>query len=217
MLYPKKIDKNIAYDVKKHPEKYIKYSFYINTKIEELGCRPYQVLPQRNNIIPKHILLNSSAIVQCLDDRKKKIFSYSKSEMILHCKKYQKHIWKEILKLEKRSIFYQDDYVFYNQILTDGFSCSLLFILKQYKDKKFGDILPNIDVNDKFKKLIDLTKEECNEYLTDKYKLASVDPGKNKLVSIIDENNTFYKYTCCRRRNDTYTKKSKSNNIIRKK
>ena len=63
-----------------------------------------------------------------LDDKKKEIFSYKKSDMILHCKKYQKHILKETLKLEKRSIFNQNRYVFYNQMLTDGFSCSLLFI-----------------------------------------------------------------------------------------
>ena len=35
-LYPKKIEKNIAYDVKIHTNKYIVYSFYINAKIEKL-------------------------------------------------------------------------------------------------------------------------------------------------------------------------------------
>jgi uncharacterized protein YfkK (UPF0435 family) len=27
-------------------------------------------------------------------------------------------------------------------MITDGFSCSLLFILKKYKDKEYGDKLP---------------------------------------------------------------------------
>lgn len=223
-LYPSKINKNIAYDVKVNSDKYIKYSLYINSKIEELKYKPYQVFPQRNNIVPKHIVLNSSGFVQMLDDKKKEIFSYKKSEMVLHCKQYQKHIWKETLKLEKRSIFNQKGYVFYNQILTDGFSCSLLFILEKYKDKKFGQILPKNDAEKGFTKVTDLTENECNEYLTNKYKLASVDPGKNKLVSIIDDKNNFYKYTCCRRRNDTFTKRAnqitlsekKSNNIIEK-
>jgi hypothetical protein len=35
-LYPDKITKTVAYDVKIHPEKYLTYSFYINSKIEEL-------------------------------------------------------------------------------------------------------------------------------------------------------------------------------------
>ena len=223
-LYPSNIDKNIAYDVKVNPEKYIKYSLYINSKIEELKYKPYQVFPQRNNIVSKHIVLNSSGFVQILDDKKKKIFSYKKSDMILHCKKHQKHIWKETLKLEKRSIFNQKGYVFYNQMLTDGFSCSLLFILEKYKDKNFGQILPKNDTEKGFTKVTDLTKDECNEYLTNKYKLTGLDPGKNKLVTIIDDKNNFYKYTCCRRRNDTFTKRANqiilaekiSNNIIEK-
>jgi hypothetical protein len=36
-LYPEKITKSVAYDVKIHPQKYLTYAFYINSKIEELG------------------------------------------------------------------------------------------------------------------------------------------------------------------------------------
>ena len=216
-LYPKKVNKSVAYDVKANPEKYIKFSFYINSQIEKLEYRPYQVLPQRNNIIPKHVLLNSSCCVQFLHNKDKNIFSYPKSEMILHCKKYQKHLWSQLLKLEKRKIFNQNGYVFYNQLLTDGFSCSLLFILEKYKDKKFGERLPEVNLEDNFKKLTDLTKKECNEYLKDGYKLASNDPGKNCLLSMIDDNENFYQYSCCRRRNDTYTNRANQITLKEKK
>jgi len=82
-----------------------------------------------------------------------------KSEIVLHCKKYQKHVWSKILKLEKRSIFNHKDYVFYNQLTTDGFSCSLLFILKKYKDKKYGDKIPkNPDEENIIKNINTLTK-----------------------------------------------------------
>jgi hypothetical protein len=67
-LYPSKINKSVAYDVKNKPERYIQYSFFINQKIEEMGKIPYQVIPQRNNIVPKHIVLNSPAIVDLIDD-----------------------------------------------------------------------------------------------------------------------------------------------------
>jgi hypothetical protein len=144
-LFPNKVNKSVAYDVKCNPEKYIKYSFYINQKIEELGKRPYQTIPQRNNIVPKHIVLNTPAIVDLINDKEMSIFSYNKSELVLHAKKHQKHIWSKLLKLEKNDIFKQKEYVFYNQIITDGFSCSLLFILKKYKDKVFGDKLPEVN------------------------------------------------------------------------
>jgi hypothetical protein len=223
-LFPNKVNKSVAYDVKCNPEKYIKFSFYINQKIEELGKRPYQVIPQRNNIVPKSITLNSNGIVDLIDDKKQTIFQYNKSELVLHAKKHQKHIWNKILKLEKKDIFKQKEYVFYNQIITDGFSCSLLFILKKYKDKVFGDKLPQLNNEMEFTKVEDLSKDKCNEYLTHKYKLVSLDPGKIRPITMIDENNKFFKYTACRRRVETYTKRSnyiilqekKKNGIVEK-
>jgi len=223
-LYPDKITKTVAYDVKIHPEKYLIYSFHINSKIEEIGYKPYAILPQRNNIVPKNIVLNTSGIADYIGTKYPKLFNYSKSEIVLHCKKYQKHVWSKILKLEKRSIFQNKDYVFYNQITTDGFSCCLLFILKKYKDKEYGDKIPKYTEEYDFRKIDSLTKEECKKYLTDDYKLVSIDPGLRKIVNIIDENNNFYKYSACRRRFETYTKRSNEiikteklkNNIINK-
>ena len=107
------------------------------------------------------------------------IFNYNKSELVLHANKYQSHIWSKILKLEKRNIFY-------NQIITDGFSCSLLFILKKYKEVI------------EFPKLEELSKEKCDEYLTDKYKIIRCDMGVIGPITLIDKNNNFYKYSACR-------------------
>ena len=215
-LYPEKISKSVAYDVKIHPEKYLIYSFYINSKIEESGSKKiFQVIPQRNNIVPKNIVLNTSGIADYIGNKYSKLFDYSKSDIVLHCKKYQKHVWSKILKLEKRSIFNHKDYVFYNQITTDGFSCSLLFILKKYKDKEYGDKIPkSITDSCDIRNVNSLTKDKCNKYLTNDYKLVSCDPGKIRPLSMIDENGNFYKYTACRRRFETYTKRC--NEIINK-
>ena len=207
-LYPEKITKTVAYDVKIHPEKYLTYSFYINSKIEELEKKSFQVIPQRNNIVPKNIVLNTSGIADYIGTKYPELFDYPKSDIVLHCKQYQKHVWSKILKLEKRSIFNHKDYVFYNQITTDGFSCSLLFILKKYKDKEYGDKLPKYVEDEEIVKNINtLSKDECSKYLTDEYKLVSLDPGKIRPISMIDENGNFYKYTACRRRFETYTKR----------
>ena len=212
-FYPEKINKSVAYDVKIHPEKYLIYSFYINSKIEELGRKSFQVIPQRNNIVPKNIVLNTSGISDYIGAKYPELFDYSKSEIVLHCKIYQSHVWSKILKLEKRSIFDNQEYVFYNQMTTDGFSCCLLFILKKYKDKEYGDKLPkNVDEENIVENINSLSKEQCCKYLTNKYKLVSLDPGKIRPISMIDEDNNFYKYTACRRRFETYTKRS--NKII---
>jgi hypothetical protein len=208
-LYPEKVNKSVAYDIKANPDKYIKYSFYINSKIEELEKRPYQIIPQRNNIVPKNITINTPAIIDLID-KNTKYFDYNKTELLHNSKKYQKHVWYKLLKLEKQSIFNHKDYIFYNQISTDGFSCSLLFIHKKYKDKEYGDKLPEYVEDNNIKKLDSLTKEECNKYLSDNYKIASVDPGKLRPISMIDEENNFYKYSACRRRQENYTKRSRS-------
>src|SRR5205085_1536840 len=152
-----KINKSVAYHVKEDPQMYIKYSFYINRKIEELGKKTYQVIPQRNNLIPKHIILNSNAIIEIINDKNKSFFHFKKSKLLNNIKKHQSHIWSRILKLEKNQIFKNNKenkkYVFYNQIITDGFSCSLLFILKEYKNKEFGDKIPKINEEIEFSKL----------------------------------------------------------------
>ena len=225
LLFPEKINVSIVYDVKANPEKYFKHAFYINQKIEELGKRCYQVIPQRNNIIPKHITLNTSAIVDLIDDKKKNIFCFGKSEILLNCKKYQKHVWKTLLKLEKKSIFKTNSkYTFYNEIKTDGFDCILLFINKKYKNKVFGDKLPIYENEIVFDKLEDFQKGRCKKYLEGNYKFIGVDPGKKRPFTMIDEKGKFFKYSAMRRRFETYSKRSnyvietekKKNNIIEK-
>ena len=112
---------------------------YINNEVEKLGSKPYAFVPQRNNIILKNIVLNTSGIADLIGSQLDKFFSYQKSKITLNCKKYQSHVWSKILKIEKRSIFdnnefrtayfkqlnpnYQGfDYADYRNALIQGFS-----------------------------------------------------------------------------------------------
>jgi hypothetical protein len=86
-LYPAKLLKNLAYDVKANRKNYIKYSYYINTKIERLGGRPYHFIPQRNNCVPKYITIPTNAMIEIIYDidltkfEQKKAFMMSKSKL----------------------------------------------------------------------------------------------------------------------------------------
>ena len=106
LLYPSKLNKSVAYDVKVNPDKYIKYSFYINQQIETLGYKPYQVIPQRNNITPKHITINTPAIVDLIDDKKQKIFNYNFliPKISLNKAKYTKSTVKDLTSSAKCGI-----------------------------------------------------------------------------------------------------------------
>jgi len=194
LLLPENFTKSIPYDIKANPDKYIKYSMYINNEIEKLEGKPYAFIPQRNNIVQKNIVLNTSGISDLIGSELEDFFYHKKSDIILNCKKYQSYVWSKILKNEKRSIFNDKKYVFYNQIITDGFNCCLLFILKKYKNKKFGDKIPKFkeDNENEFIKLNELNKEQCDKYLNGNYKFVSIDPGINSSLSLIDEENNFF-------------------------
>jgi hypothetical protein len=208
LLLPDKIVKNVAYDVKATPQKYIASAFVINKRIEELGRRPYQVVPQRSNLVPKNITLNTSGIVEVLNDKNKDIYNIGYSEMSNNAKKYQKHTWQEILKLENKGIFKHKGYKFYNQIQTDGYSVSLLLIREDYYNKTYGKKMPKEgeEIDFVIKQLKDMTKDEC-DWLKSR-KCVGIDPGKKQIISMIDDRGTCYSYSNARRRYETYGKRS---------
>jgi len=198
------ITNNLAYDVKLDPQKYLLPSLIINKRIEELGCRPFQVIPQRTFGI-KNITLNTSGLVEVLADHAQEIYSVGYTEMINHTRQYQKHAWIEVLKVENRGIFKHPKHIFFNQIQTDGISCSLLFIRKDYYRKTYGQKMPE-DLSDEvyIKKLTDLSKEECQEIKN----IIAIDPGKRALMTMVNSKGVIYSITNARRRVETGAKRS---------
>jgi len=209
-LFPKDNIKknNLIYNVKASPQQFIQVSLILNKKIEEFGKRCYQVFPQRSNFIPKSITLNTSGLIEVINDTKKEIYGIGYSKMNNNAKKYQKQAWRTILKLENKQLFNHRDYIFYNQIQTDGISCNLLFIRKDFYKKRYGQRLPEYDEDIEFevKQLEKLTKEECDNFKN--RTLVGIDPGKKDILTMVDEEDNYYSYSNCRRRNDTYLKRS---------
>ena len=62
-LVPKLLNDNINYHLKNSPYDFINYSIYINKEIEKLNRRPYQIVPQRNNNVPKFITFDHAGLV----------------------------------------------------------------------------------------------------------------------------------------------------------
>lgn len=208
LLFPSTITNNLAYDIKAHTQKYFKYSFYINEQIEKLGRRPYQVIPQRNNLIPQFIPIDTAALIAVLDDKGREIYDYGKTEMSGNIKKYQDHAWDKILKLDRKDIFKHKNYSFFHQISTDGVSCSILFIHEKFKNKKWGQHLPKHEEKEIIvHELNKLSKEQCDEYLSDRYKLIGLDPGKRSIITLSDGTKNL-SYSAYQRRYETYAKRS---------
>lgn len=210
LLFPSEIIGNIAYDVKCQPLHYLKHAIYINKQLEILQERPYQVFPQRNTMIPRHMTLDTTNMIDIISNDCK-IFTFNKNKMYDHIQAYQKHVWGQILKVEKKNIFQQKNYTFHYQIKTDGWACSLLFILNKYKNKKRTTKIPkqirNEDTNE-FQKLTNLSEEDYQKYQSVKYKKIGLDPGKRKIVTSSDDAGKIFQYSACQRRRETYTKRS---------
>jgi hypothetical protein len=106
-------------------------------------------------------------------------------------------------------MFKHRDYSFFNMIKTDGVGCSLVLVWKKYANKQWGK---QIDKDDKireepgFTKLESSSVDDCGKY-TD-FNKVGLDPEKRSIFTMVDEKGNRYHYTACRRRHETYTKRS---------
>ena len=207
-IFPSNINKNIHYDVKIQQFEYLKGMLYMNTILEEQEHKLFQPLPLRNNIIPKHILLDTSTIISLFCPEKDKDGNKSKkTELLHHIKDNQFDVWNAFLNL-KHKIFKNKNYQFHHQIQTDGISCSLLFIRKDLKDKKWGSKVATIPEQE-FHNIEDLAKEQLDELKS--RNIIGCDPGKRNLVYMIDENGKKLQYTAPQRKREN---KQKTNQRI---
>ena len=158
---PNEIKKSIHYDIKVRPFEYLKGMLYMNSVLEKQESKLFQPLPLRNNIIPKHIILDTACIINLFcPEKDKEGNKIKKGELLSNVKDNQNEVWSNLLNLNHR-IFKNKHYQFHNQIQTDGISCCLLFIRKDLKDKKWGSRVPVLQEQD-FYNIEDLSKDITN-------------------------------------------------------
>ena len=214
-ILPESIKKSIHYDVKVKPFDYLKGMLYMNAVLEKEGHKLFQPLPLRNNIIPKHIILDTACIISlfCPENSKK-------GELLKSVKENQYDVWNNLLNLQHKT-FKSKHYQFHYQIQTDGISCSLLFIRKDLKDKKWGVRVPTLQEQE-FHNIEDLSTEQLKEVAS--RNIVGCDPGKRSLVYMMDDKGNKLQYTAPQRKRESKSKtnqrillkEKKRNNIIEK-
>jgi hypothetical protein len=200
-ILPVNIKNNIHYDVKLRPFAYLPGMLYMNSILELEEQKLYQPLPLRNNIIPKHILLNTASLVSLFCPANK-TEGIKKGELHKKLKENQHDIWNAFLNL-KHTIFKNKHYQFHHQIQTDGISCCLLFIRKDLKDKKWGSRIPVLSEQE-FHNIEDLSSEQL-ETLKPR-NIVGCDPGKRNLVYMVDETGKKLQYTAPQRKRESKQK-----------
>jgi hypothetical protein len=207
-ILPKDIKKSIHYDVKVRPFAYLKGMLYMNSVLETQESKLFQPLPLRNNIIPKHIILDTACLVSLFCPEKDKDGNkIKKGELFKNIKDNQHDIWNGFFNLNHKT-FKNKHYQFHHQIQTDGISCCLLFIRKDLKDKKWGSKVPTLPKQD-FYNIEDLSNEQLEELKP--RNIVGCDPGKRSLVYMMDSNGNKIQYTAPQRKIES---KSKCNQRI---
>ena len=213
-IFPDNISKSIYYDVKIKPFDYLKVMLYMNSILEQQENKLFQPLPLRSNIIPKHILLDTACLVSLFcpetDREGNKI---KKGELLKNIKDNQYDVWNGFLDLNHK-IFKNKYYQFHYQMQTDGISCSLLFIRKDLKDKKWGSKIPTLPEQE-FYNIEDLSTEQLKEL--EPRNIIGCDPGKRSLVYMMDDKGNKLEYTAPQRKRESKAKTNQRILLLEKK
>jgi hypothetical protein len=196
----KQFKKNLYYDLQCTPLEYFPCMIFMMKQVEKENQTTLNVFPMRNEVIPKHIRLDTTTLVHLLMTKTQG----NKCEYLTNgnLKRNEDKIWKFFFRVE-RKCFHKKHYEFHHMIETDGVSCSLLLLRKDLVGKR----LPNIKKGLNNEEYIDELKDYSQ--LQNK-KIVGVDPGKCDLIYCIDNDNkdaNHFRYSQDQRRKETKKKK----------
>lgn len=190
---------SIYYDIQCNSQDYFPCMLFMMKQIDQQDIKVKNVFPMRNEIIPKHIRLDTTTIVLLLFTKKQG----GKGEYTTkgNLKLYESKIWKFFFNT-KRQCFHKPNYTFHNMIETDGVSATILFIHNDF----IGKYIPVNKCKEKEKYIDEL---ENYDNLQDK-KIVSVDVGKSDLIYCVDGSDNDankFRYSQDQRRKETKSKK----------
>ena len=190
---------SIYYDIQCHPQDYFPCMIFMMKQIEKQQIKIKNVFPMRNDIIPKHIRLDTTTIVMLLFTKKQG----GKSEYTTkgNLKINENKIWDFFFTTEKQC-FKKPNYTFHHMIETDGVSATILFIRNEFVGKQ----VPNQTYKEK-----EIYIDEASDYsgLQTK-KIVAVDMGKSDLIYCVDgteKDADKFRYSQDQRRKETKSKK----------
>ena len=190
---------NLYYDLQCNPQDYFTCMIFMMKEVEKRGYTTTNPFPMRNDIISKHIRLDTTTLVHLLMTKRQG----NKSDYLFkgNLKRYEDKIWKFFFRTE-RQCFSKKWYSFHHMIETNGVSCSILLLRKDKVGKRIRiNKIPNQE------QYID----EVMDYSTLQDKnIVAIDPGKCDLLFCVDNSDTNaneYRYSQDRRRKETKSKK----------
>ncbi len=240
-IVPETYDTSYYFDISLNPQRYLKHMIFMCSKLEDNSDRLFQVFPLQTNIIPRHIQIDTKAIID--------LFIPNKTQHLNNIELNKEFVWFECFNISQTMKNYEFDYT----VITDGYSISLRFLNKKYVDeqkikkqrmkngkkemsglsneekiaKKNEKIQKDLDIKEKARekrKTEPVKKSAKREQLefpyideVDKEQLQGkhifIDPGKRSLFTMMDDDGNFMSYTNSERMNST--KRLKYSKIIK--
>ena len=202
-IVPETFDTSYYYDIKFSPYKYLKHMIFMCLELEKLERKSFQFFPIQTNAIPRHIQVDTKALVELFVDTEKhqslldvwvtntkeiksgknkgKLANKTKKDLYNCLEQNKEFIWDTFFDITQT----RKNYVFDYTIITDGYATSLRFLHKDFveeeqekKDKKKAGK----------KALQGLTKEQKDKIKEDK-KTKQKELAKQKRLENKDKPN----------------------------
>jgi len=143
-IVPETFDKSYYYDIQVRPYSYIKGMIYMCLELEKFERKSFQFFPIQTNAIPRHIQIDTKALIELLVDTKQhttlidkcvqhprknkqdKEMKKSKQDLYSCIEINREFIWDTFFDIHPKMKKYEFDYT----IITDGYACSLRFLHK---------------------------------------------------------------------------------------
>ena len=190
---------SIYYDLKVRPGDYHPAMLRMTRYLETAGKKSRSFCPLRTTMIPKHICIDTTSLVNLLytSDFGQKSKLLKKGELVRN----KDEIWSTFFRTDKK-LFNTRDYVFNHMIDTDGVSACIQLIRRDLAGKR-APKTKRIVSGERY--VDDMSEAERNAE-RDK-KVVGIDPNMSDLLYCVDESGRHFRYTQNGRRQETKVKK----------
>jgi len=213
------------YDVHVDPQKYLPYMIYMNNEIDQLKGSMFQFFPLQTDVIPKHIPIDTKSLIELLVDN-------GCATLLSNIGSCQDALWQTYFNIPQQ----RGEYIFDHTIVTDGYSSSIRMVHhqimaknkeknrrmaegrarrrdlqtlqpkeKEKKQKKKGTRLPR-PPEFSYIDEVESTHLEGNHFFCD--------PGKDRLLSVIGDNESDEYFSYSNRQRLGQTKRLKYQRVI---
>ena len=149
-IVPQNYNIGYHYDIKETPYKYVKHMIFMCLELEKLERKSFQFFPLQTNMIPRHIQIDTKALVDLLVDtethqslldvwitqpkQNKDGKPKNKTKVdLFHCLEENKEfIWHRFFDIKQTRKHYVFDYT----IITDGYATSLRFLHQDFVEEE---------------------------------------------------------------------------------